>query len=842
MHHYAVHRALRCVAVPSALLLAHAAFAQPVRKVLIFGVDGMRPDVMLTSNTPTFHGLIAHGAFSPTCQAEAITVSGPGWSSILCGVHYTKHNVTNNAFTAPNYSQYPHFFQRLQETCEANTVSIAQWAPINTQICGDRADVTVSNVDGPGVAAACENVLATSNPDVIFLHFDDVDHAGHTYGFGPGIAGYIAAIEGVDTLAGQVLAAVQSRPTIANEDWLVIVTSDHGGTPDGSHGADIPEHRNTGLIVSGFSTAIGTTITPQPELVDVPATVMTFLGLPINPAWGWDGVARGLDLANSPSQPFACVAPPPPPLGASCLPNGDCVRLTLAQCIEQRGVWGGLGSECSVTGCGPAIELFSENFESVVLGPNIDETIAGAAVWSPTPPSGWSINRDAMPNGGVKEWRGWSVASRAWWTQVAGDQGRSSFTKGTGAVAVADPDEWDDLSHSPGLYDTTMSTPPISVAEAAPGTAYLALDSSWIPEGNQAASIMVSYDGGTPQSIAEWASAAGPHFKASAPNETLVLTLNNPEGAQSMVISFRMYNAGNNWWWAMDNLQVLARPAHPPVVLLDEDFEEVPLGPNVDETLSGTHVWSGQPPRDWVFDDSGVTGINNPSLGVTEWKGWAVTNRTWWTQIAADQRRSEFTRGVGAVAVADPDEWDDRGAPSAVGPYNAVMRSPSVSLTNVATDSLQLEFDSSWRPEGVQRAELRAVFDVGSPVVLLNWSSAAGANFHPDATNEHLSLPVPVPPGASEVRLDFSLLDARNNWWWAVDNVKLMGLGNTQVSCDPDMNQDGNADQGDIDYLINAIAGGNNDTGIDPDFNRDGNVDQGDVDALINVIAGGGCP
>jgi subtilisin-like proprotein convertase family protein len=60
--------------------------------------------------------------------------------------------------------------------------------------------------------------------------------------------------------------------------------------------------------------------------------------------------------------------------------------------------------------------------------------------------------------------------------------------------------------------------------------------------------------------------------------------------------------------------------------------------------------------------------------------------------------------------------------------------------------------------------------------------------------------------------------------------------------CDPDVNQDGNADQGDVDYLINVVAGGPNDTGIDPDFNQDGNVDQGDIDALINVVAGGACP
>ena len=66
--------------------------------------------------------------------------------------------------------------------------------------------------------------------------------------------------------------------------------------------------------------------------------------------------------------------------------------------------------------------------------------------------------------------------------------------------------------------------------------------------------------------------------------------------------------------------------------------------------------------------------------------------------------------------------------------------------------------------------------------------------------------------------------------------------GTAPVPCDPDYNQDGNADQDDIAYLVNVIAGGPNPTGIDPDFSRDGNVDQDDIAALINVIAGGGCP
>lgn len=62
------------------------------------------------------------------------------------------------------------------------------------------------------------------------------------------------------------------------------------------------------------------------------------------------------------------------------------------------------------------------------------------------------------------------------------------------------------------------------------------------------------------------------------------------------------------------------------------------------------------------------------------------------------------------------------------------------------------------------------------------------------------------------------------------------------AGCETDYNQDGNADQSDVAYLVDVVAGGPNPTGLDPDFTRDGNVDQDDIAALINVIAGGPCP
>jgi hypothetical protein len=63
-----------------------------------------------------------------------------------------------------------------------------------------------------------------------------------------------------------------------------------------------------------------------------------------------------------------------------------------------------------------------------------------------------------------------------------------------------------------------------------------------------------------------------------------------------------------------------------------------------------------------------------------------------------------------------------------------------------------------------------------------------------------------------------------------------------RAPCNPDYNDDGSADQDDVAYLINVVAGGPNPSNRNPDFDRNGSVDQDDVTALIHVVAGGSCP
>jgi hypothetical protein len=225
----------------------------PSSRVLVIGIDGVRSDALTAANTPNLDALMIAGVYSPDALNDDITISGPGWSDILCGVRSDKHFVVDNSFSGSNYVDYPSLFQRIENTYSAvNTVSICHWAPINDYIVGTDADVIVNVGADNEVRDSAVDQLENSDPHAMFIHFDDVDYAGHGYGFSPDVPQYISSIEVADAQVGVVLSALYSRPNYAQEDWLIIVTHDHGGVGY-SHGGTSLEHRNVSFIASGLN-------------------------------------------------------------------------------------------------------------------------------------------------------------------------------------------------------------------------------------------------------------------------------------------------------------------------------------------------------------------------------------------------------------------------------------------------------------------------------------------------------------------------------------------------------------------------------------------------------------
>jgi Type I phosphodiesterase / nucleotide pyrophosphatase len=293
------------------------------RRVLFIGIDGCRADAIVAAMerglapqlkalcespegliTRTFH---AGGELnSPTHQA---TISGPGWSSLLTGVWINKHRVKDNRFLGARFQTYPHFMRRIKETApSAWCASFVDWPPIHDFIAdGSRVagkeflDVKFTCapdgkrhfVDNPerdiDVRDAALNTLRTQNPDAMFVYFGQVDEFGHgavdsRAAFTPDSMLYLNAISHVDSHIGELLRAMRARPQFAEENWLMLLTTDHGGRGT-SHGGDSDDERNIWLIAHGRALQeehLTTTPMGQDGLVPM---IYAHLGITPKPEW-----------------------------------------------------------------------------------------------------------------------------------------------------------------------------------------------------------------------------------------------------------------------------------------------------------------------------------------------------------------------------------------------------------------------------------------------------------------------------------------------------------------------------------------------------------------------------
>ena len=281
----------------------------PKGRVLVIGIDGVRPDALQIADTPAIDELITAGAFTNNTKIlgdryrDNETISGPGWSSFLTGVWADKHGVNDNTFRGENYDEYPHFFAYLKQAFpKAVTGSFVDWEPIDTfilrdadvrEVCPASSQDSLSQKDEKLANKAAE-FLAQKNPHAVFVYFGQVDEIGHQDGFHPSVPTYLQALRTVDAHVATLIRAIQSRPEYLEENWLVVISTDHGGRGRKHRGGhDVPEIVTTFLIVSGVQSKKGVIEDPS-YIVDVPITALTHLGVPIDSAWQLDGKAVGI--------------------------------------------------------------------------------------------------------------------------------------------------------------------------------------------------------------------------------------------------------------------------------------------------------------------------------------------------------------------------------------------------------------------------------------------------------------------------------------------------------------------------------------------------------------------
>jgi len=99
-----------------------------------------------------------------------------------------------------------------------------------------------------------------SDPDkyqIAYMHLDQVDHAGHSFGYGK--PGYVNAVSRVDTLIGRLYDAYEAAGML--EDTLFVLCTDHGHRLPGghkNHGKNTDLEVNVTFAIAGKTVKSGT--------------------------------------------------------------------------------------------------------------------------------------------------------------------------------------------------------------------------------------------------------------------------------------------------------------------------------------------------------------------------------------------------------------------------------------------------------------------------------------------------------------------------------------------------------------------------------------------------------
>jgi hypothetical protein len=572
------------------------------RKVLVLGLDGLRPDRLMDADAPRLKDLAAGGLFGVSslyCSPAGVTGSGAGWATVLSGVWPDRNSVRDGNLTSRRARRFPDFLTRAKQHRESfSTVSVSAWTAIGHRewyggpLVSEAVDARINfdcDSDAPdevdaAVADVAVRLLTEQDPDLMFVHLGGIDLAGHAGG--AALPRYLKTISLVDAQVGRILDALSSRPARAEEEWLVLATNDHGHQDHGTcHNGPSAAERGWFLIANGPGITAGS---PRPDLraADVAPTVLHHLGVPIDPAWGLDGRPAQTPAEDPFDSMLPELVPAPDPL---LIPGGTSGGLTAAA------------------------------------------------------PDGWSIESECDAKGQA-EWAGWRLTTDAYWTAQERGRGRETFTRARGVFAVADPALWrgaGDGAVEPGRpFDSTLVSQGYPVAGYSAVTVDFAAHYRRHADGR--ATVSVSFDEGPEQELLRYgpdARDANHGTDVVARQESLHLPV--PDGARMLRLRWKLHTEGSGWF-AVDGVRVL--PGLRPRIELTADTALPEPGGEILITgrLHGGHPhrveWTLSADLDWPIEPAGPG--------------------SWRVRVPADASRepswlSAAARWDGGAAVAD---------------------------------------------------------------------------------------------------------------------------------------------------------------------------------------------
>jgi hypothetical protein len=253
-----------------------------VRRVVLVVLDGLRADAIPALNLRCWSRLARGGASSLAGTTIAPSVTAAAMASLLTGAPPEVHGLRSDRFHIPKSRGPVHPVPRVLAAAGLPTSGFIAELPLLFRGLGKRIAKQLgvgtpcfAGRNAPEILFRARTQLAEQQQGLLIFHWPDCDRAGHETGWMSDE--YARAAHRLDETLGLLASLAEVE---RDRGTLLIALADHGGggTDPRNHESAHPFDRTIPMLLAGAGAA-GELMSPS--LLDVPATVLWALGVPL---------------------------------------------------------------------------------------------------------------------------------------------------------------------------------------------------------------------------------------------------------------------------------------------------------------------------------------------------------------------------------------------------------------------------------------------------------------------------------------------------------------------------------------------------------------------------------